>query len=75
VSVCVTISVGSASVAQIGANAYTLSVQGLVSSTAGSCEPPQSAYRILSPSIVRNCGLIDVFSEVLMETPSDTKSS
>src|SRR5262245_34527841 len=60
----------SASVAQIGANAYKLSGQGLVSSTAGSCAPPLSAYRIHSPSIVRNCALIDVFSEVLIETPS-----
>src|SRR5262245_45609074 len=59
----------SASVAQIGANAYRLSGQGLVSSTVGSLEPPLSAYRIRSPSIVRNCGLIDVVSEVLMETP------
>jgi len=48
---------------------YRLSGQGLVSSTTGSCEPPLSAYRILSPSIVRNCGLIDVVSEVFIETP------
>src|SRR5262245_24678957 len=59
----------SASVAQIGANAYRLSGQGLVSSIAGSCAPPLAAYRILSPSIVRNCGLIDVFNKVFMETP------
>jgi hypothetical protein len=39
--------------AQIGANAYTLSGQGLVSTTAGSCEPPLSAYRIRTPSTVR----------------------
>jgi hypothetical protein len=52
----------SASVVHIGANAYTLSGQGLVSSSAGYWEPPLSAYRILTPSTVRNwtCGVIVV---------------
>ena len=59
----------SASVAHIRANAYRLSGQGLVSSTIGSCEPPLSAYRIFSPSIVRNCGSIDAVSEVVMTAP------
>ena len=44
----------SASVAQIGANAYTLSGQGLVSRMVRSCEPPLSAYRIRTPSTARN---------------------
>src|SRR5262245_28793873 len=44
----------SASVVHIGANAYTLSGHGLVSSTVRSCPPPLSAYRIRTPSTVRN---------------------
>src|SRR6516162_8737690 len=52
----------SASDAHIGANAYTLSGQGLVSRTVGLCELPLSAYRIRSPSIVRKrtCGVVVV---------------
>src|SRR5580658_3419749 len=42
------------SVAHIGANAYTLSGHGLVRTTVGFCELPLSAYRIRTPSIVRN---------------------
>jgi hypothetical protein len=46
-----------------------LSGQGLVNSTTGSFEPPLSAYLILSPSIVRNCGSIEVVCEAVMTTP------
>ena len=58
-----------ASDAHIGANAYRLSGQGLVSRTVDSCVPPLSAYRILSPSIDLNSGSIDVVNGVLVETP------
>ena len=50
----------------IRANAYRLSGQGLVSSIIGSCGPPLSAYRICTPSIIRNWGLIAAVSEVFM---------
>jgi hypothetical protein len=43
----------SASEAQIGANAYTLSGHGLVSRTAGSCALPLSAHRTRTPATVR----------------------
>src|SRR6516225_224433 len=48
------------SVSHIGANAYTLSGQGLVSRTTDSREPPLSAYRIRTPSTLRKrtCGVI-----------------
>jgi hypothetical protein len=48
----------SASVVQIGANAYTLSGHGLVSRIVGSRGWPLSAYRIVNPSNVPNCSLI-----------------
>jgi hypothetical protein len=45
--------------AHIGANAYTLSGQGLVRTTAGFCGLPLSAYRIRTPPTVRKrtCGM------------------
>ena len=51
-----------------------LSGHGLVSSIIGPSEPPLSAYRILSPSIVRNCGSIDVVCEVVMTVPFEVGS-
>jgi hypothetical protein len=60
----------SAREAQIGAKAYRLSGQGLVSTTVGPCEPPPlSAYRIFTPSIVRNCGVIDAADELVPAVP------
>jgi hypothetical protein len=52
----------SAGVAHIGANAYTLSGQGLVSRTVGFCGLPLSAYRIRTPPAVRKrtCGVVVV---------------
>src|SRR5689334_4054668 len=47
-----------------------LSGQGLVNSTTGFWSPALSAYRILSPSIVRNRGSIEVVCDVLMTAPS-----
>jgi hypothetical protein len=44
--------------------------QGLVSRTVRPYEPPLSALRILSPSIVWNCGLINAISGVLMDISS-----
>jgi hypothetical protein len=38
----------------MGANAYRLSGQGLVSITVGPCDPPLSAYLTRTPSTVRN---------------------
>ena len=63
----------SASVVHMGANANTLSGHGLVSSSVRSCGPPLSAYRILTPSITRNCGVIDAVSEVFKTTPSEPR--
>ena len=47
----------SESEAHIGANAYTLSGQGLVRTTTGFCEPPLSAYRIRTPSMAPEADL------------------
>jgi len=43
-----------------------LSGHGLVNSTVGPCEPPLSAYRIVSPSNVRSCGSIEAVREVVI---------
>src|SRR5262245_51066312 len=59
----------SASAPHIGANAYTLSGHGLVSSSVGPDDRPLSAYRILSPSRVPKSGLNDVVAELLTATP------
>jgi hypothetical protein len=52
-----------------------LSGHGLVNRTTGSFDPPLSAYRILSPSIERNAGVIEVAREVLMTTPFEPSRS
>src|SRR5262245_50554820 len=52
-----------------------LSGQGLVNSITGSSGPPLSAYRILSPSIVRNCASIDAVGDEFITLPSKTLSS
>ncbi len=49
---------------------WMLSGQGL-SRSACSSRCSLSAKRIFSPSIVRNCGSIDVFNAMLTATPSE----
>src|SRR5215468_3712223 len=46
-----------------------LSGQGLVRRITGSFEPPLSAHRMFSPSIVRNCGSMAAVGEDVMTTP------
>jgi hypothetical protein len=52
-----------------------LSGHGLVNNTTGSFGPALSAYLIFNPSIVRNCGSIDVVFEVVITVPSDDQWS